>query len=323
MHRHEVLIAGAVDEWEIAAGLEAQGVTDGAARRLRHRDVFGLAEELYARVPRAGRTAEAAEGPRERAALPPRTVALHLAPGAVCAVAAGAAGTVRLPLVGALLAVLVAVATWAALRSGPLRAARGGGAAVWTYGLLAYALCGPQAVTALRGDGSFDATAGTAAFTALTLSLLPAAYCARWLAVSSRAQLAPSHGLSDFADAVRPRLIVALTVYATALFVLLRTAAAVAGPSPVAAPFTLGLLLCTARLLAVHGYAARAVAGLATACAVESLTLAAALLHLGPGGAAATAVACAACAAAALALAAQALHVLPRASAHRLPPRRN
>jgi hypothetical protein len=50
MHRHQALIAGAVDVWEIAAGLEAHGVTDVDARRLRHRDVFGLAEELYARA---------------------------------------------------------------------------------------------------------------------------------------------------------------------------------------------------------------------------------------------------------------------------------
>ncbi|MEU9500835.1 hypothetical protein [Streptomyces sp. NPDC048196] len=53
MHRHHALCAQAVDPLEIAAGLEAHGVTDRTAARFRHRDVFSLAEELYARVPRA------------------------------------------------------------------------------------------------------------------------------------------------------------------------------------------------------------------------------------------------------------------------------
>ncbi|KUL41766.1 hypothetical protein ADL22_14395 [Streptomyces sp. NRRL F-4489] len=53
MHRHRTLCERAVDPLEIAAVLEADGVTDRAAARFRHRDVFSLAEELYARVPRA------------------------------------------------------------------------------------------------------------------------------------------------------------------------------------------------------------------------------------------------------------------------------
>ncbi|MFJ5552989.1 hypothetical protein [Streptomyces sp. NPDC093225] len=52
MHRHRDLCERAVDPLEIAAGLEAHGVTDRTAARFRHRDVFSLAEELYARVPR-------------------------------------------------------------------------------------------------------------------------------------------------------------------------------------------------------------------------------------------------------------------------------
>lgn len=51
MHRHRELCERAVDPLEIAAGLEAHGVTDRAAARYRHRDVFSLAEELFARVP--------------------------------------------------------------------------------------------------------------------------------------------------------------------------------------------------------------------------------------------------------------------------------
>ncbi|HWU11883.1 MAG TPA: hypothetical protein VN520_36970, partial [Streptomyces sp.] len=46
MHRHRDLCERAVDPLEIAAGLEAHGLTDRTAARYRHRDVFSLAEEL-------------------------------------------------------------------------------------------------------------------------------------------------------------------------------------------------------------------------------------------------------------------------------------
>lgn len=90
MHSHRELCERAVDPLEIAAGLEAHGVTDRAAARFRHRDVFSLAEELYARVPRAADTDTAgatapypARSGDPRAGWVPRT----LLPGAVCAVA--------------------------------------------------------------------------------------------------------------------------------------------------------------------------------------------------------------------------------------------
>ncbi|NJP42429.1 hypothetical protein [Actinacidiphila epipremni] len=313
MHRHRAMAAGAVDAWEIAAGLEACGVSDGEARRLRHRDVFGLAEELYARVPRAGRVVAVPErGAADRVRLGRRTVAGHLLPGAGCLLAAG------LPAAAGPVAVLVAVALWAALRGGPLRVAHGAGAAVWTYGLLGFALYGPQAVAALAGRGPFTAGAGIAAFAALALSLLPAAALARWFAVAARAQLAPSHGLAEFADAVRPRLAAALAGYGAALAGLLLLAAAAAGSGALAGPAALGVLLFTARLLAVHGHPAPAAAGLAAACAAEALTLvlAAAPGHLAPPGGTAEA---AVCAAAALLLAARAFRLLARAAAHRPP----
>ncbi|QKW04972.1 hypothetical protein HUT18_24105 [Streptomyces sp. NA04227] len=52
LHQHRDLCERAVDPLEIAAGLEAHGITDRTAARFRHRDVFALAEEMYARVPR-------------------------------------------------------------------------------------------------------------------------------------------------------------------------------------------------------------------------------------------------------------------------------
>jgi hypothetical protein len=177
--------------------------------------------------------------------------------------------------------------------------------------LIAYALYGPQTVTVLAGDGPFDLSAPTATFAALALSLGPAAYCARWFAVSARAQLGPSHSLSAFADAVRPRLAAALAAYPialTALLSLLAPTGAIAGPA------ALGLLLFTARLLSAHGHPGPATAGLAAACAAEALTLAAAPLGLSPGG---TTAQTAACAAAALALTLRAFHLLPHPAAHR------
>ncbi|MBY8876976.1 hypothetical protein [Actinacidiphila acidipaludis] len=279
MHRHQDLIAGAVDVWEIAAGLEAHGVTDVDARRLRHRDVFGLAEELYARVPRAGQAAAAVRGKRESAWLNPAGAARYLLPGAVCAVASRFLPD---PAVTA----LVLLAGYAVLRRGPLHA-RGP--------LAALAACVLLALTTPTAPG-------------LAASLLPAAYCAHWFAVRSRAQLAPSQSLDDFADAVRPRLGAALAGYTVVLVALLGVA------GPVATPAALGLLLFTARLLALHGRAAFAAAVLAAACAAEApFRLAAALGTGGPHGTAQALV----CAAAAAVAVVQAFRVLPRAAAHR------
>ncbi|MFC4032567.1 hypothetical protein ACFO3J_13875 [Streptomyces polygonati] len=304
MRRHRDLVGGAVDVWEVAAGLEARGVTDGDARRLGARDVFGLAQEVCRRVPPVVRVGAGGGvgGVRERAWLGARAGAPLLLPGVVCAVAAA----VHLAVPGALLAI---AAGWAVLRPG----------APWAGVLLGFALYGPQAVSALAGRSPFDPFDpghGAAAFTALALSLAPAAASAHWFAVRARAQLAPSHGLAEFADAVRPRLAAALAAYGLALFVLLVTAGAIAGPTPVAGPAALGLLLFTARLLAVHGRPRTAVAGLAAACAGEALVLGAAPLHLGLGGATAEALVCGV---AALALTVAAFRLLPRASAHRRP----
>ncbi|MEH6379894.1 hypothetical protein V7793_37005, partial [Streptomyces sp. KLMMK] len=52
LHRHHGLCARAVDPLEIAAVLEDGGLTDRAAAECRHRDVFSLADELYARAGR-------------------------------------------------------------------------------------------------------------------------------------------------------------------------------------------------------------------------------------------------------------------------------
>ncbi|MER7714979.1 hypothetical protein ABTX83_31295, partial [Streptomyces werraensis] len=92
LHRHRELCERAVDPLEIAAGLEAHGITDRTAARFRHRDVFSLAEELYARVPRDADTVTdaptapdtpAPEGGRRSVTV----LLLPLLPGALCAAA--------------------------------------------------------------------------------------------------------------------------------------------------------------------------------------------------------------------------------------------
>ncbi|MEW1860712.1 hypothetical protein AB0399_10095 [Streptomyces sp. NPDC088194] len=281
------MIAGAADPWEVAAGLEARGVTDVDARRLRHRDVFGLAEELFARVPRTPPRSAPNPATRTFVRPRPRDLALHLLPAAACTLAAA------LHAPGAVAVAVLAGTAWPALSRGPLRvpgrAATRVPAALCAVALLALARCGPDPV-------------GTGTLAVLALTLLPAAALARWFASSARAQLAPSHGLADFADAVRPRLIAALAGYAATLLVLLAVLGSLRGSA-------VGALLFAARLLAVHGAPRTAAAGLAVAVAAQALLPT--LLPAGPAEAVA-------CGAAALVLAAHSLHLVPRASAHRI-----
>ncbi|MFJ6786207.1 hypothetical protein [Streptomyces angustmyceticus] len=169
MHRHQELCARAVDALEIAAGLEAHGVTDRTAARFRHRDVFSLAEELYARVPRADPESADPErtdpgyadpvsadpgfadpersghhGPGQPSVPVPARGSggvrgvLQLLPGAVCVAAfaavasAGAAPPSVRVAVGAAGGVLLVLAVRLAVRSGPLRSRHRG---PWTAGL--------------------------------------------------------------------------------------------------------------------------------------------------------------------------------------------
>ncbi|MGP3927885.1 hypothetical protein [Streptomyces sp. 8N616] len=151
MHRHRELCERAVDPLEIAAGLEAHGVTDRTAARFRHRDVFSLAEELYARVPRAEGHARVAP-PQEAAVVArprARRALLYLLPGTACAgtvagvepLAAGQAVRLGAGVAGA---ALVVVTLWLCLRRGPLslRGASPGTAPLWTCWLLGHLLLG-------------------------------------------------------------------------------------------------------------------------------------------------------------------------------------
>ncbi|MDX2293302.1 MULTISPECIES: hypothetical protein [Streptomyces] len=330
MHRHRELCARAVDPLEIAAGLEAQGFTDRTAARYRHRDVFSLAEELYARVPRGHlEPAPAEDAPEPRtpwalAALAPGTAAALLVPALLhldgaARVAAATAGA--LALAGALVL---------AVRRGPLRAAAPAPAArLWTLWLLAYAVAGDGLLAQVLGGGPDGAwPLAPAPLLGLALAVVPAAWCAHLFAGRARRRIAASRGLADFAAATRAWLLAAVLLHLAALTALLAPTGLTAGV------LALGALLFLARLLTVHGHPRTAAAALAAACAAEALGLAsvlAARLPLpgfdalavpvrtlvtawGPGALPALV-----CGAAALGLLAHATGVLARASAHTTP----
>ncbi|MFE3516991.1 hypothetical protein [Streptomyces sp. NPDC059166] len=340
MHRHRDLCERAVDPLEIAAGLEAHGLTDRVAARYRHRDVFSLAEELYARVPGAGRRVPRASRPGPRPARDARAgwTLWALLPGAACLATAGAlrategvlGGEARIA-VTATGALLVALTLRLCLRSGPLRAPENaGGVTPYVCWLLGYAVYGEDLMAqVISGGPDGHWTATPAPLLGLALSLAPAAWCAHLFARHARHRLAGSHALSEFGAGVRPLLLGVVALYLCALTALVHLAGLGQPGSGPAGPVALGALLFLARLLAVHGFPEPAATGLAAACAVEVaapfLVLAGRLPGLdllarpvdavvataGPAG-----VPLLACATAALGLLVHASVALTRASAH-------
>ncbi|MEU1131115.1 hypothetical protein ABZ383_14835, partial [Streptomyces sp. NPDC005900] len=348
MHRHRELCARAVDPLEIAAGLEAHGVTDRAAARYRHRDVFALAEEMYARVPRDDECrAPEGVGPAVPEG-PPGRALFALAPGAAGLVAVAGTG---LTSAGTRLAVAlagtlaIALALWIALREGPLRApARARltpAARAWVCWLLAYALLGDALLSsAVTGgpDGPDDLwRPATAGLLGLALAVAPATWCARLFAVRAQGRLRTSRGLDDFTASARPLLLGVLTLFLAALTMSLWASLAATNAlldtsdtgASLAGAGALGALLLLARLLGVYGSVrapalllGAAGAGEATAsalvfagrlpgCDAVAAPVTAAVDTWGPG-----AVPAAVCGAAALALLSHALRTLTLASAH-------
>ncbi|WP_078894131.1 hypothetical protein [Streptomyces sp. CT34] len=312
MYRHRALCERAVDPLEIAAGLEAHGVTDRTAARFRHRDVFSLAEELYARVPRAGQDpapeepgpAEPEPGPAPGELPPGRAVrgAVQLLPGAVCAAAvaahesaAGATALVRMG-VDATGLLLVVLALRLAVRAGPLRLRRGAArsrtAVLWAGWTVAYAVYGDWLLGQLLVGGPdlppVHPRAAVASAVGLACALAPAAWCAHWFAVRGRRGLAASRGLTELAARVRPLLAAVTLVFLGAVAALLAAArlafgGAAGGWTAGAAATALGVLLFLARLLAVHGFPRAAATGVGTAAALEALAPALVLAARIPG----------------------------------------
>ncbi|MEW2611434.1 hypothetical protein AB0937_14785 [Streptomyces sp. NPDC047880] len=351
MHRHRELCERAVDPLEIAAGLEAHGITERTAARFRHRDVFSLAEEMYARVSRDGDT------PLPTPAAPPRVradwVLLTLLPGALCAAAAAALqltrGQSRL-FAGVAGALAVALALRAALRQGPLSrtdpdrpgprpGAASGRTTPWTLWLVAYSLLGdgllrnalaggPDALPTGSPGGPWPLTATPVL--ALALACAPAAWTAHLLTVRARRKLASSRGLEDFAAAVRPLLLGTFALFMGALAGLLTLcSAALDEPAAYLQVLALGALLFLARLLTTHGFTYAPAVVLAAVATAEAAALATVFASSLPGlgflavpvetlvtAGGAGSVPALACTAAALALLVHAVRKLTRASAH-------
>ncbi|MEU9415507.1 hypothetical protein [Streptomyces sp. NPDC048272] len=256
LHRHRALCERAVDPLEIAAGLEAHGITDRTAARFRHRDVFSLAEELYARTPRG----DARPIPPDTVAGPPvvlRGFGCSLLPAAI-ALGTTAAGA---PYAGPIAAVAaVAVLVW------PGRTA--GGRFPGLIHLLAAAAVG----WAVHRHGP-------ALGVALALAAAPGYLIGAGFAARARRRLAGSRALEDFADGIRPLLAAAVAGSLAAA-----TGAAALAGTPLAAAVPLAVLLFLTRLLLGHGAHRVPVAGalalaLVPVPAVQCAAAAALLVH--------------------------------------------
>ncbi|MFJ2827579.1 hypothetical protein ACIPC1_08220 [Streptomyces sp. NPDC087263] len=338
IHRHRELCERAVDPLEIAAGLEAHGVTDRTAARFRHRDVFSLAEELYARVPRDGESTQrsAPSGPLWVRA---DWAVLALLPGALCAAAVTGVrlteGQPRL-VVAAVGALAVALGLRVALLRGPLSVTHHttSGTRAWTCWLIAYALLGDGLLSAgVEGGPDGPWPLATAPVLALALACAPAAWCAHLFAVRARRRLTASRGLEEFAASVRPLLLGVFGLFLCALGGLLALCgAALDEPAGYAGAGALGALLLLARLLAARGFTHAPAVVLATAGAVEATALATVFAGRLPGCAFLSvpvdtvvaawgpgAVPALMCGAATLVLLIHSTRTLTRASAHALP----
>ncbi|MGW0709140.1 hypothetical protein ACWD4G_24835 [Streptomyces sp. NPDC002643] len=348
MYRHRELCERAVDPLEIAAGLEAHGVTDRTATRFRHRDVFSLAEEMYARVPRDGDTPPECEPAVDSG---PGTSALSgggkgwavlaLLPGALCATAVVGTRLVEgqprfVAAVAAAGALAVALGLRTALRRGPLRTPPGTAnrAGIWTCWLIGYALLGDGLLAAgLDGGPQGPWPLATAPVLALALACAPATWCAHLLSVRARRKLAASRGLADFADSMKPLLLGVFALHLCALAALLALCGALLDErAAYAGAGTLGALLLFARLLTARGFPHLPAIVLRTAALTEALAVATVFASRLPGCSflsvpvetvVATwgpgAVPALVCSAAALTLLVHATRTLTRASAHTQP----
>ncbi|MEU6840737.1 hypothetical protein ABZ930_02540 [Streptomyces sp. NPDC046716] len=344
MHRHRDLCERAVDPLEIAAGLEAHGLTDRTAARYRHKDVFSLAEEMHARMPRDGEPgAPAAATPDPTTGVRGAWAGLALLPGAVCALAVLAlnvtTGTMHLAvaLTGAL---AVAVALRTSLRHGPLRTGvrpPAPATRLWVWALLLYAVFGDGLLTAALAGGPDEAWApATAPLLALAVAVAPATWCARLFATGARRRLAASRGLAEFTSSVRPLLLGCVLLFTVVLAALVGAAGVLIDQggrsdqgTDYAGACALGVLLLLARLLSAHGRTHAPTVVLGVAAGAEVIAVATVFAARLPGCAAlgapvesavdaagAGVVPGTVCAVAALALLVHATRTLTRASAH-------
>ncbi|MER5864002.1 hypothetical protein [Kitasatospora sp. NPDC002040] len=294
MERHRASCEQAVDALELAAALEDAGIGSAEAARYRHADVFSLAEELYARVPRRPPAALPSEPPvrwRSRSWAALRSAVRHGLPAAALAGGVAVLPGARVPLAvfcGGWLA-------WAAARpltrpAHPVRAAAAepGGTVLHRAGYGAGVAL--LVVLPVASGGPAGAVLGVAAATAVGA----AEWAADWLRRVGWGHLGAARTMADFRSRMRPALPVAsgLHLLATAGLgltgLVLLTAV---GPRPGggllyeavhratgpqwAGQAALGLLLLPAAVLLRCGRAAPAAAGLLAAGAAGALLTAA------------------------------------------------
>ncbi|MFD0430371.1 hypothetical protein ACFQ60_31485 [Streptomyces zhihengii] len=277
LHQHRDLCEQAVDAFEIAAGLEAHGLTDRTAARYRHRDVFSLAEEMSARAGRTAVTASPAPAPARapvcRACLRgwphPAWCAPSPWPPSPSPTVASASPPAR-PRPRHRTRAAPRPAQWTAAGPGPPGAGRRP-----AVDALAARLRGLRPRPDRRDRGRRPRGRGAAVRRALlvtAVAVVPAAWCARLFAVRAARRIRTSRGLHEFAAGVRPLLLAVVALFTA----VLATLALLAGPllpgaDGAAAPVVaLGALFFLARLLIVHGFPGPASAALAAACAVEA-----------------------------------------------------
>ncbi|MFJ9947895.1 hypothetical protein [Kitasatospora sp. NPDC091207] len=257
MAEYRELCERAVDPLEIAAGLEEAGHGARTAARCRHADLFSLAEELYARVPRRPPPDRAAGpgGERQR-----RCGAALRAASAVLPVAAavGSAGRWSVLLPAAVPLVLIPAVSVPG-RGGravdatgwPVRAAVAGAwpetetetetpgpgpsagrlrpaALAHGCGVAALLLLPLAGVGAGFGPSGAGDGRGTAALVlAAALSAGSAEWAARWFRHIARGHLRVAGTLADFRSRMRPVLPVAVALHLAVLAVLTFAALAV------------------------------------------------------------------------------------------------
>ncbi|MET8626036.1 hypothetical protein ABZW30_20165 [Kitasatospora sp. NPDC004669] len=310
MAEHRELCERAVDPLEIAAGLEEAGLGPDAAARCRHADLFSLAEELYARVPRRPPAAPepTRPGPRRAGARAALTAAALAVPPCAGVVALGARWSVLLPAAVPLV-LLPALTAPAPAEPGP---PPGGPAcdalgpvrtpppspgsrrspAALGYGLgLAALLLLPLA--APGGDRPLAAALVLAA----AVSTGSAERAARWYRQVGHGHLRAARTLAEFRARMRPVLPVAVALHLAVLAVLTYAALAVlaavaprpgpghgggllhlaaerAGAAQWAAQGVLGLLLVLPALLARCGRTTAAALGAPAGPAATAAALA-------------------------------------------------
>ncbi|WP_419997642.1 hypothetical protein [Streptomyces boninensis] len=263
MYHHRDLCARAVDPLDIAAGLEARGVTERDAARLRHRDIFSLAEEMHARTrgsdsrrnsrgsgARPGGTGDhdphdtAADNPRgsgtrsgTRTGIRSTHPATHTLPFAVALATTAAAARLPAPAAQAAAAAAGALLTIAVLhlvvRTGPLSPPPGSptpkaiAPVLWLTGYLLYGdwLLGEAMSGATGADRAPSVPPVTAAAAlALAASVPVAAWCARFFADRARRALPGARDLEEYGARVRPLLAGVLCLALAALLALEITA---------------------------------------------------------------------------------------------------